>query len=135
MALATTQISSDGDWEAANTSLAKAAAIEPGSVEIFHARSYLSRVLGNPDQAIKLSEQAVALDPLRPISYSTLGYLLYVGGRYDEAKAALQKALDLNPQATYIYLHPDKILIPTKKPHTGPAVIQKRRTDWEHFTA
>ncbi len=134
MALATTQINSDWDWEAANTSLAKAAAIEPGSVEIFHARSYLSRVLGNPDQAIKLSEQAVALDPLRPISYSTLGYLLYVGGRYDEAKAALQKALDLNPQATYIYLTLDKILIAEKKPQQALAVIEKEPIEWGRFT-
>jgi tetratricopeptide (TPR) repeat protein len=130
MALATTQINSDWDWDAANISLAKAAAIEPGSVEIFHTRSYLCRVLGNLDQAIKLSEQAVALDPLRPISYSTLGYLLYVGGRYDEAKTALQKALDLNPQATYIYLTLDKILIAEKKPQQALAVIEKEPIAW-----
>jgi TolB-like protein/DNA-binding winged helix-turn-helix (wHTH) protein/Tfp pilus assembly protein PilF len=134
MALATTQINCDWDWDAANTSLAKAAAIEPGSVEVFRTRSYLSRVLGNLDQAIKLSEQAVALDPLRPISYSTLGYLLYVGGRYDEAKTALQKALDLNPQATYIYLTLDKILIAEKKPQQALAVIEKEPIEWGKFT-
>ena len=60
-------------------------------------RSYLSRELGNLEQAIKLEEQAIALDPLRTDSYLSLGYLLYVAGRYDEARAALRKALDLNP--------------------------------------
>jgi TolB-like protein/DNA-binding winged helix-turn-helix (wHTH) protein/Flp pilus assembly protein TadD len=134
MALAKTQINSDWDWDAANASLAKAAAIEPGSVEIFHTRSYLSRVMGNPDQAIKLAEQAVALDPLRPISYSTLGYLLYVGGRYDEAETALQKALDLNPQATYIYLTLDKILLAEKKPQQALAAIEKEPIEWGRLT-
>ncbi len=65
LALATTQINCDWDWGAADTSLTKAAALEPGSVEVFRIRSYLSRVLGDLDQAIKLYEQAVALDPLR----------------------------------------------------------------------
>ena len=45
--------------------LTKAAALEPGNVEIFRIRAYRSEVLGNLDQAIKLAEQAVALDPLR----------------------------------------------------------------------
>src|SRR6266436_5661084 len=65
LALARTQIFCDWDWDAADTSLTKAAALEPGSVEIFRIRSYRSRVLGNLDQAVRLYEQAVALDPLR----------------------------------------------------------------------
>src|SRR5258708_3833696 len=80
LALARTQIFCDWDWDAADTSLTKAAALEPGSVEIFRIRSYRSRVLGNLDQAIRLYEQAVALDPLRTTSYSGLSYPLYVGG-------------------------------------------------------
>jgi TolB-like protein/DNA-binding winged helix-turn-helix (wHTH) protein len=65
LALATTQMFYDWDWDATDTSLTKAAALEPGSVHIFLIRSYLSVVLGNLDQAIKLQEQAVTLDPLR----------------------------------------------------------------------
>ena len=47
------------------------------------------------EHAIKSYKQVVALDPLRTNSYSGMGYLLYVAGRYVEAQAALQKALDL----------------------------------------
>jgi len=57
--------------------------------------------LGNLDQAIKFYEQAIALDPLRANSHLGRGYLLYVAARYDEARVALQKALDLNPQAPF----------------------------------
>jgi TolB-like protein/DNA-binding winged helix-turn-helix (wHTH) protein/Flp pilus assembly protein TadD len=134
LALATTQIKCDWDWDAADTSLTKAAALEPGNVQVFRIRSYLSRVLGNLDQSIKLYEQAVALDPLRTNSYSGLGYLLYTGGRYDEAQAALQKALDLNPQATYVHLTLDKILIAKGKSQQALAEIEKEPSEWGKFT-
>ncbi|MDX6457727.1 MAG: hypothetical protein QOE55_1424, partial [Acidobacteriaceae bacterium] len=134
LALAATQISRDWDWDAANTSITKAAALEPGSVEVLRMRSYLSRILGNLDQAIKLYQQAVALDPLRINSYSGLGYLLYAAGRFEEAQAALQKALDLNPQATYVHLTLDKILIAEGKPQQALVEIEKEPIEWGKFT-
>jgi tetratricopeptide (TPR) repeat protein len=134
LALARTRIFHDWDWEAADTSLTKAAALEPGSVEIFRIRSYRCRVLGNLDQAIKLYEQAVALDPLRTNSYSGLAYLLYVGGRYDEATLALQKALDLNPQAPLVHLTLNRILLAERKPQQALAEIEKEPNEWGKFT-
>jgi TolB-like protein/DNA-binding winged helix-turn-helix (wHTH) protein/Tfp pilus assembly protein PilF len=134
LALARTQIFCDWDWDAADASLTKAAALEPGSVEIFRIRSYRSRVLGNLDQAIRLYEQAVALDPLRTNSYSGLAYLLYVGGRYDEAKAGVKKAIDLNPQAAFVHLTLGKILIAEGKPQQALVEIEKEPLEWGKFT-
>jgi TolB-like protein/DNA-binding winged helix-turn-helix (wHTH) protein/Flp pilus assembly protein TadD len=134
LALAATQISCDWDWDAANTSITKAEALEPGSVEVLRMRSYLSRILGNLDQAIQLYEQAVALDPLRINSYSGLGYLLYAAGRYQEAQAALQKTLDLNPQASYVHLTLGKILIAEGKPQQAVVEIEKEPIEWGKFT-
>src|SRR5258707_1270640 len=59
LALAATQISCDWEWDAANMSITKATALEPGSVEVLRMSSYLSRILGNLDQAIKHYEEAV----------------------------------------------------------------------------
>jgi TolB-like protein/DNA-binding winged helix-turn-helix (wHTH) protein/Tfp pilus assembly protein PilF len=134
LALAATQISCDWDWDAANTSITKAEALEPGSVEVLRMRSYLSRILGNLDQAIKRYERAVALDPLRVNSYSGLGYLLYAAGRFEEAQAALQRALDLNPQATYVHLTLDKILIAEGKPQQAVVEIEQEPIEWGKFT-
>jgi TolB-like protein/DNA-binding winged helix-turn-helix (wHTH) protein len=134
LALAATQVSCDWDWDAADTSITKAAALEPGSVEVLRTRSYLFRILGNLDQAIKLYQEAVALDPLRVNSYSGLGYLLYAAGRYEEAQAALQKALDLNPQAAYVHLTLDKILIAEGKPQQALANIEKEPIEWGKLT-
>src|SRR5713101_5212198 len=54
LALAKTQINCDWNWDAANASITKAGALEPGSIEVLRIRSYQSRILGNLDQAIKL---------------------------------------------------------------------------------
>jgi TolB-like protein/DNA-binding winged helix-turn-helix (wHTH) protein/Flp pilus assembly protein TadD len=134
LALARTQIYHDWDWETADTCLTKAAALEPGSAEVFRARSYLSRALGNLDQAVKLYEQDVALEPLRANSRLGLGYLLYMAGRYDEAQPAVQKALDLNPQAAFAHANLGKILIAEEKPQQALAEIKKEPIDWEKLT-
>jgi tetratricopeptide (TPR) repeat protein len=134
LALATTQMNYDWEWDAVDTSLTKAAALEPGNVEVFRIRSYLSRILGNLDQAIKLYEQAVALDPLRTNSHLGLAYLLYVAGRYDQARAALQKALDLNPQAALAHHTLGKILMAEGKPRQALAEIEKETLEWAKFT-
>jgi TolB-like protein/DNA-binding winged helix-turn-helix (wHTH) protein len=134
LALARVQVFYDWDWDAGNTSLTKAAELEPGSVEVFRIRSYLSRIVGNLDQAIKLYKQAVALDPLRTNSYSAMGYLLYVAGRFDEAQAALQKALDLNPQAPLVHLNLGKILLAEGRPQQALAEIEKEPSDWGKLT-
>jgi tetratricopeptide (TPR) repeat protein len=134
LALTTTQIFYDWDWDSADASLTKATALEPGSVHILLIRSYLSMVLGNLDQAIRFQEQTVALDPLRANSYLTLGQLMYVAGRYDQARAALQKTLDLNPQATYAHVILGEILIAKGKPQQALAEIEKEPLGWGKLT-
>jgi tetratricopeptide (TPR) repeat protein len=87
--------------------------------------------LGNLDQAIKLSEQVSALDPLRSNSYLALGQILYTAGRYDEASAMMHKALELNPQAAFAHDFLGKIYIAEGKPQQALAEIEKEPVDWE----
>jgi tetratricopeptide (TPR) repeat protein len=131
LALAKTHIYYDWDWDAADTCLTKAADLQPGSVDVFLIRSRLSIILGNLDQAIKLSEQVIALDPLRSNSFLLLGQTLYTAGRYEEALAAMQKALDLNPQAAFAHDFLGKIYIAEGKPQQALAEIEKEPVDWE----
>jgi TolB-like protein/Tfp pilus assembly protein PilF len=54
-------------------------------------------VLGHPDQAIGLTRQALATDPLRASAYYQLSMCLASLGRLDEAKQAIRKAIELQP--------------------------------------
>lgn len=135
LALARTQLSYDWDWDAANACLVKAAALEPGNVEILRIRSHLSLVLGNPGEAVKFAQQAVALDPLRTNTLLGLGFLLYVNGQYDEAGVQLQKALDLNPQAAFVHETLGKVLIAEGKPQQALAEIEKESNEWAKLTS
>jgi TolB-like protein/DNA-binding winged helix-turn-helix (wHTH) protein/Flp pilus assembly protein TadD len=134
LALAKTQINCDWEWDAADTSISKAAALEPGSVEVLRLRSYRARILGNLDEAITLYEEVVTLDPLGANSYYRLGYLLYAAGRYDKAQATLQEALNLNPQATYVHLTLGKIRVAEGSPQQALEEIEKEPSEWGQFT-
>ena len=134
LALAKTQNDYDWDWQAVSNSLTKASALEPGNPEVFRSRSYMSRELGDLDQAIKQNAQAIALDPLRPDFHLGQGYTLYQAGRYDEANAEVQKALDLNPQAVFAHLTLGEILMVRGKPQPALAEVQKETSDWGKLT-
>jgi TolB-like protein/Flp pilus assembly protein TadD len=131
LALAQTHIYYDWDWDAADTCLTKAAALEPSSVDVILVRSRLSVILGNLGPGLGLSEQVVALDPLRSNSYLVLGQTLHTAGRYDEASAAMHKALDLNPQAAFAHDFLGKIYLAEGKPQQALAEIEKEPVDWE----
>jgi TolB-like protein/DNA-binding winged helix-turn-helix (wHTH) protein/Flp pilus assembly protein TadD len=134
LALARTQAIYDWDWDAANISLTKAAALEPGNAEVFRLRSYVFRELGSLDQAVTLYEQAVELDPLRTDFRSGLGYLLYVAGRYDKAEAELQKALELNPLAPRVHFSLGKVFIAEGKLQQALVEIEKEPGEWGKLT-
>jgi TolB-like protein/DNA-binding winged helix-turn-helix (wHTH) protein/Flp pilus assembly protein TadD len=134
LSLANTQIYYDWDWDSASTCLTKAATLEPGDSALFGLRSLLSALIGNLDEAVKLGEQAVALDPLDTISRLQLGYRLYVASRYDEAQAELQKALDLNPRSPFVHFVLGKVLIAKARPQQALAEIEKESSEWGKLT-
>ena len=134
LALARIQNDYDWNWEAAKTSLSKAADLEPGSPDVLRHRGYIFREIGNLDEAIKLNEQAIALDPLRIDFHLGQGYTFYLAGRYREAEAELQKALELNPKAPFAHLTMGEILIRQGKPQQALAEVEKEPNEWGRLT-
>ena len=134
LALATTQINHDWDWDGAKTSIVKASDLEPGSAEVLRSHSYLARYLGNLDQAIQLSERSVALDPLRTNSYLYLGNLQYAATCYPEAHKDLERALELNPQAPYAHQLLSGVLLHEGKPQQALEEIALEPSEWARLT-
>ncbi len=81
----------------AETSLKRASDLAPGDPDNLGRSAWLAMCLGRPQEAVELWKQELSLDPLRPDEYLWLAQSLRDLGRYEEAHAALAKALDINP--------------------------------------
>jgi len=130
--LSRVQLNYEWDWAGSAASLKKAVALEPGNLTALSYRAYLYDCRGQIDEAIALTEQAKPLDPERVNLY--LGDLLYVAGRYDEAKDALQKALSINPKLEGAHANLAQILLSQGQPDVALAEIEKEPGEWERLT-
>jgi TolB-like protein/DNA-binding winged helix-turn-helix (wHTH) protein len=81
----------------AEASLKRASDLAPGDPDNLGRSAWLAMCLGRPQQAVELWKQELLLDPLRPDEYLWLAQSLRDLGRYEEAHAALAKAMDINP--------------------------------------
>jgi len=102
---------SDWDWSTAENLFRRARALSHESPLGFNWSYQLQEVLGNTDQAIKMLQQSIQLDPLALHAYNNIGRLYYEAGRYKEAEASLKKVLELDPDylgahwtLSYIYV-------------------------------
>ncbi|CAN5713153.1 adenylate/guanylate cyclase domain-containing protein [soil metagenome] len=124
----------DFNFAAAEAELRRASELAPQNAPVTANLARLLACLGRVEEAVTLTQGAIALEPLRTLSYSNLASYLTALGRYDEAEAALRKAIELQPQAatSYGYLARIQIL----RGNTGAAVeLAKQETDpfWRTF--
>ena len=115
----------DFDWQGAEAALNKAAALQPGSADLFAARANLAEMSGHLDEAIELWKRTVALDPLCSSCYMFLGNDFFYAGRYDEANTVLQKGLDLDPQQGFIHFVRGQILLAQGRPQEALSEMQR----------
>jgi eukaryotic-like serine/threonine-protein kinase len=134
LALAMTQMYHDYDWDAAHTSITKAADLEPGSSEVLRIQSHLERSRGNIDRAIELNQRSVALDPLRTNSYLSLGYLQYLAACDPEAEKDFDRALELNPQVPYAHQWLSAVLVREGKPQQALNEIAQEPSEWARLS-
>jgi len=95
--LASIHITYDWDWAAADRELRLALALEPHNVWPVLVASDRAAALGRWDEAVRYNKEAVALSPLEPANWESLGYHLLWSGRLDDAEAAIHKALEMRP--------------------------------------
>jgi len=93
----------DWDWKAANAEYQRALVLEPNNVNVLRAVAGMTRIFGGAEPAIDLLRKAAELDPLSSSAQRILGLRCFLVGRYDEAMAALEVALDLNPKSGLVH--------------------------------
>jgi TolB-like protein/tetratricopeptide (TPR) repeat protein len=84
--------------DAADQACARALALAPDNDRVLYECNLLAIYLGHPDTAISGARHGVALDPLNPLSHRALGDTLRYARRYDEAVAAYQTSIDMDPE-------------------------------------
>jgi serine/threonine-protein kinase len=71
--------------------------LQPDSARGFHNLGAVYYALGDNPNALKFYERALAIEP-RAETFSNIGNIHYIEGRYSAAAASFQKAVDASPQ-------------------------------------
>ena len=84
------------DWRGAEADFTKALELAPGDAAVHRRYAVLLDDLGRHADALTESERATDLDPLLPLSWEIHGEELITAGRWQDARRALERALELN---------------------------------------
>ena len=90
--------SHDWQWAQANDYLRRAMQMEPGNARVLSVAGSNSLYQGHLDEAIRLYQQSLLVDPMRPAVHRTIAVALLAAGRPHEAESAMHTALRLNPE-------------------------------------
>ena len=92
------------DWRGAEAEFRRALALAPNDGDAKFVVGNLLATLGELQQAIDLTRQALTTEPLRPNWYNWLATYLSALDRLDEAEHAIRRAIELQPaSASYHY--------------------------------
>jgi adenylate cyclase len=95
-----------GDSESEIEMADQAVALNPNSFYAWHARGWVYRNAGLPEEAVQSFERAVRMSPLDPrlhMTFAGMGFALIELGRFDEAIVAGKKAQRQNPSFPVAY--------------------------------
>jgi TolB-like protein/Flp pilus assembly protein TadD len=87
----------DRDWTAAAKELKQAQDLAPNDSAVLFTSAALPWTLGRWDDALKLTNAALARDPLNPTGYENLSQIQLRRGRLADAEEAQRRALAIRP--------------------------------------
>lgn len=85
-------------WKESYDALQKAIQLNPSVTSAYQLLAFYHIIMGTKEEAVKLMEHAVALDPLSPIMNHFLGNTYVFSARYDDAIRQADKLLEMNPE-------------------------------------
>lgn len=85
----------------------------------------MAATLGRWDEALGLVRRRVELDPLRAHAHLQLGATAWYAGRLDQATAALQKALELNPDGPFVHTELSRVHLAKLQPQEALAEAER----------
>jgi adenylate cyclase len=83
----------------------RALALDPNCAVCYSWLATVQNYIGRPEEAIKLAEKALRLDPRNQVNpLMLLGWSYFLARRYEEAIATLKRAITLNPNFLVAHL-------------------------------
>ncbi len=113
------------DWQGAQSDLAHALALDPNDALALSSYAAVLFTLGRREEGIAALRKAAVSDPLSDAVWSALGRLLDAAGDRAEAKQALARALQINPQQNWANFLLGNMLL--KDGNTDAAISYYRR--------
>jgi adenylate cyclase len=119
----------DWNWEAADTELKKARALDSASAEITEAAASLANTMGRFEDGLKLAALAVTQDPLGT-AYWDIGAAKHRLGALDEAAAAYQHLIELYPTAGVYHYRHALVLLSKHDPQAALGEMEQENAPW-----
>ena len=88
----------DWDWKGAEEVFRKGLELGPENTKVISGAGTLKWILGQYDEARKLADRIIKIDPVSIDGYFSLAYCTYYAGQFDKSIAASKKVLELSPQ-------------------------------------
>jgi TolB-like protein len=101
----------DWDWPAADRECQLALALAPRDPTVLYLAAQQSLIMGRWDDALKLINGSLALDPLNSNGYAVLAFVQLHRGQLQEAEAASRRALAISPTLTYAHSRLGEVLL------------------------
>jgi TolB-like protein len=105
VALAEKHFVYDWDWEGAEKELKQALALQPRDAIALLESAELASSLGHMDEAVRLANNSLAVDPYSPLAQFDLGYIRWHSGHLAEAETALRRCLQISPSFASGHYH------------------------------
>lgn len=117
VALAKIQHAEDWDWKAAQASLHQALALAPLDIDALQESAYLAATLNQFDEALRLDQMVVELDPLGAPPFEYICFEAWWAGRLDESESAGRKALELAPEMPQVHSFLSRVFLARSRPN------------------
>jgi eukaryotic-like serine/threonine-protein kinase len=118
----------DWDWAGAAASYQRALALEPGNAEAIQGAAELAAISNHFDEALRLNRRAIELDPLHAAPYHRLAWHAWWAGRLEDATAAIQKALALDPEFPFLHTVLSRVYLARSRPQEALAEAEREPT-------
>jgi serine/threonine protein kinase/tetratricopeptide (TPR) repeat protein len=125
----------DRDWDKAVKSFTRALELNPNLTQIHSAYSDTLVLMGQPQRALQLLEQAAVMNPLSLTVRRDLALVQFLNGRFDDAIGNLRRVAAADPNVRGADLLQTRALMMAGRHEEAIAVWKSKPNTWERWLA